>query len=72
MEITHQMAGLLISLAGALLALMAGPIPRTVNRLHVHALESLESIEPAMLTWVMRAIGFAVFMLGIVTLANAG
>lgn len=70
MELTHEIAGLLITLAGALLALIAGFIPREVHRWHVHALESLESVEPFMLSWPVRAIGLAIFMLGVVTMIN--
>lgn len=70
MELSHEIAGLLISAAGAVLMLTAGLVPRQVRRLHVHALESLESVEPFMLSWLVRAIGLAVLMLGVVTAAG--
>lgn len=69
MELTHEMAGILISLVGVMFIALAAPIPRQVNRWHVHA---IELIEPAMISWLSRAIGVALFILGLVTLANSG
>lgn len=62
-----QMAGLLISIVGALCILLARPIPRQVHRWHVHA---INLVEPVMLTWLVRAIGFTLFVLGLVTMAS--
>lgn len=67
MELTHEMAGMLISALGVLFIVFAGPIPRQVHRWHVHA---IELVEPAMIIWLTRAIGFALFALGMVTLAS--
>ena len=67
MELTHEMAGMLISAFGIILIAAAWPVPRQVQ--HVH---SFECIEPVMLSWLMRAIGVAVFMLGIMTALSAG
>lgn len=62
-----QMAGLFISIVGALCIVFAGPIPRQVHRWHMHA---INLIEPVMLTWLVRAIGFTIFVLGLVTMAS--
>jgi hypothetical protein len=67
MHVTHEMAGLIISMVGILFVVLAGPIPRQINRWHVHA---IEQVEPAMLSWLARGIGFSLFILGLVTLAN--
>lgn len=67
MVVTHELAGILISVLGIIIIAVAGPIPRQVHRWHVHA---IEQIEPAMITWLARAIGFVLFVLGIVTLVN--
>lgn len=67
MELTHEIAGALIAVAGALTVLLAGPVPRQVHRWN---LQTLDLVEPAMLVWVVRALGIALFMLGIVTLGN--
>lgn len=69
MELTHEMAGILISLVGAMFIILAVPIPRHVIRWHVHP---IETIEPAMISWLARGIGVALFILGLVTLANPG
>lgn len=65
MELSHEMAGFLISGAGLLFILAAWPIPRHVQRWHVG---TFDRIEPFMLGWLMRAIGLAMFMLGLMTL----
>ena len=68
MELTHVMAGFGISILGLVLIVAAWPVPRQVQRWHVHA---LESVEPFMLGWLMRAIGLAIFMLGLMTAFTA-
>ncbi len=67
MVVTHEMAGILISMLGIVIVALAGPIPRQAHRWHVPA---IEQIEPAMITWLTRAIGFVLFVLGAVTLLN--
>jgi len=67
MELTHENAGLLIAVIGGLVILLAGPLPAQVRRWHI---QTLEVIEPAMLVWVMRLLGLAFCMLGLVTAAN--
>jgi hypothetical protein len=67
MAVTHELAGIVISLLGLFIVALAGPIPRQVHRWHVHA---IEQIEPEMITWLARAIGFVLFILGVVTLVN--
>jgi hypothetical protein len=69
MELTHEMAGLFISAIGVLCIALSGPIPRQVHRWHVHA---LDTVEPVMITWLVRALGFTLAVLGLVTLANPG
>lgn len=69
MELTHEMAGIFISLVGAMFVVLAAPLPRQVSRWHVHG---IDTIEPEMLAWLARAIGVALFILGLVTLANTG
>ncbi len=67
MELTHELAGLLISLVGLVCIALARPIPRQVQRLHIHA---IDMIEPAITTWLVRAIGLTLVLLGLVTAAN--
>jgi hypothetical protein len=67
MWLTHEIAGIVIAVMGITLIALAGPIPRQISRWHVHA---IELIEPAMLTWLARIVGAALFILGIVTILN--
>lgn len=67
MEVTHEMAGLVISFLGLLCIALAGHLPRQVHRWHVYA---IDLIEPVMITWLVRAIGFALFVLGLVTVLS--
>ena len=68
MQLTHEMAGLVIAILGALCVVMASPVPKQVTRWHLHA---IEQVEPAMLAWLIRAVGIVMFILGLVTLANS-
>lgn len=68
MELSHEMAGLVISGVGLLLVLAAWPVPGQVQRWHGLA---LDRVEPVMIGWLLRAIGLAVFMLGIMTAVMA-
>jgi len=69
MNLTHEYAGLFISFLGVLFILMANPLPRQAQRWHVHA---IEQVEPAMLAWIVRGVGGVLFILGLVTMMNAG
>lgn len=68
MELSHEMAGLIISVVGLLLVVAAWPVPRQVRRWHVL---TLDRVEPVMIGWLLRVIGLAVFMLGIMTAMTA-
>lgn len=68
MELTHELAGILIALSGAALVIFANPIRRQIQRSHVHG---IEQVEPAMITWLGRGLGCTLFLLGLVTMANS-
>ena len=67
MEMTHEVAGILISVAGVLFIALAEVLPKQVHRWHVHA---IEQVEPVMIAWLSRLMGLSLSSLGIVTLIS--
>lgn len=67
MELTHEFAGILISVTGVLFIVLAEVVPKQIHRWHVHG---IEQVEPVMISWLSRLMGFALSALGIVTMLS--